>query len=134
MCVCAFFCIPKKGEGLFRPIVNMRPINKCIKYEHFKMESLKSVRFLVRKGDFMVKLDLKDAYFVVQVKIPSKKQGRSCNFSQTRGTTCNLPRRSFVSEKYKGRRLGRFENGHRIRKPELPKSSDGVLRHHCRFP
>lgn len=67
--VCAFFCIPKKGKGLFRPIVNMRPVNNCINtYEHTKMESLNSVRFLVRKGDFMVKVDLKDAYFVVPVK------------------------------------------------------------------
>jgi len=42
----------------------MQPVNKRMKFEKFKMESLNSVRFLVRKGDFMVKLDLKDAYFV----------------------------------------------------------------------
>lgn len=56
--VCAFFCISKNSKGLFRPIVNIRPVNKCIRYEHFKMENLNSVRFLVRKGDWMVKVDL----------------------------------------------------------------------------
>ena len=66
--VCSFFCIPKSGEGLFRPIVNLRPLNKCIRYEHFKMENLNSVRSLLREGDFMVKVDLKDAYFLVGVR------------------------------------------------------------------
>ena len=45
--VCSFFCIPKSGE-----------LNKCIRYEHFKMENLNSVRSLLREGDFMVKVDL----------------------------------------------------------------------------
>ncbi|KZR99751.1 Uncharacterized protein APZ42_004269, partial [Daphnia magna] len=38
-----------------------------IRYEHFKMENLESARFLLRKGDWMVKLDLKDAYLTVPV-------------------------------------------------------------------
>ena len=33
--------------------------------EHFKMEGIHMVRDLLRKGDFMVKIDLKDAYFTV---------------------------------------------------------------------
>jgi hypothetical protein len=46
--VCAFFCISKSGDGLFRPIVNLRPLNSCIRYEHFKMENLNSERSLLR--------------------------------------------------------------------------------------
>ena len=46
----------------------MRPVNKCIKYEHFKMENLNSMRFLLRKGNWMVKIDLKDVYFTVGVR------------------------------------------------------------------
>jgi hypothetical protein len=41
--VCSFFCIPKSGDGLFRPIVNLRQLNRCIRYEHFKMENLNTV-------------------------------------------------------------------------------------------
>ncbi len=54
--VCSFFCIPKKAGG-FRPIVNLKPVNHFIRYEHFQMESLETVRFLVREGDWFVKLD-----------------------------------------------------------------------------
>ncbi len=64
--VCSFFCIPKKTGG-FRPIVNLKPVNHFIRYEHFKMESLETVRFLVREGDWFAKLDLKDAYLTVPV-------------------------------------------------------------------
>jgi hypothetical protein len=58
--------VPKKTGG-HRPIVNLKPLNKFIVYEHFKMENLETVRFLVRKGDWFVKLDLKDAYLTVPV-------------------------------------------------------------------
>jgi hypothetical protein len=48
--ICSFFCVPKKVKG-FRPIVNLKPLNRFIKYEHFKMENLETVRFLTRKRD-----------------------------------------------------------------------------------
>jgi hypothetical protein len=66
--VCSFFCIKKNQAGQFRPIVNLKPLNNFIRYQHFKMEDLESVRFLVRKGDWLAKVDLKDAYFTVAVK------------------------------------------------------------------
>ncbi|KZR97418.1 Uncharacterized protein APZ42_007730, partial [Daphnia magna] len=70
--VCSFFCVPKKTGG-FRPIVNLKPVNKFINYEHFKMESLETVRFLVREGDWFIKLDLKDAYLTVPVHVSHQK-------------------------------------------------------------
>jgi hypothetical protein len=48
--VCSLFVIPKKSGG-FRPIVNLKSLNRFIRYEHFKMENLDSARFLLRKGD-----------------------------------------------------------------------------------
>jgi hypothetical protein len=36
----AFFCIWKKQVGKFRPIVNLNPLNRFIKYQHFQMEIL----------------------------------------------------------------------------------------------
>ena len=64
---CSFFCIPKK-TGEFRPIVNLKPANQCIRYEPFQMEDLETVRFLVREGNWFVKLDLKDAYLTALVQ------------------------------------------------------------------
>ena len=58
---------PKRQEVKFHPIVNLKPLNKFIKYEHFKMENLKTVRFLVRKGDYFIKLELTDAYLTVPI-------------------------------------------------------------------
>ena len=64
--ICSFFCVPKKTGG-HRPIVNLKPLNKFIVYEHFKMENLETVRFLVKKEDWFIKLDLKDTYLTVPV-------------------------------------------------------------------
>ena len=60
------FAIPKKNGG-FRPIINLRNLNRHIRYEHFKMEGLDVVRNLLQKGDWLAKLDLKDAYLTVPV-------------------------------------------------------------------
>jgi len=65
--VSPFFSVPKKTPGKFWPIVNMKYLNSFIRYEHFKMENLESVRSLFRKGDFMAKNDLKDAYFTFPI-------------------------------------------------------------------
>ena len=64
--VCSLFVIPKKSGG-FRPIVNLKPLNQFIRYEHFKMENLDTARCLLKIGDWMVKFDLKDAYLTVPV-------------------------------------------------------------------
>jgi hypothetical protein len=58
------FVIPKKSGG-WRPIINLKRLNSFIRYKHFKMEGLDCVRYLLQRGDWMVKLDLQDAYFLV---------------------------------------------------------------------
>ena len=59
--VCSLFVILKKSGGIW-PIVNLKPLNRFIRYEHFKMENLDSARFILRKRDWLAKLDFKDAY------------------------------------------------------------------------
>lgn len=63
--VSAGFCVPKP-EG-WRPVIDMRELNYCIVKRHFKMESLRTVRDMILPGDFMVKIDIKDAYLHVPV-------------------------------------------------------------------
>lgn len=63
--VSAGFCVPKP-DG-WRPVIDMRGLNNSVVKRHFKMESLKTVRELIQSGDFMVKIDIKDAYLHVPV-------------------------------------------------------------------
>jgi len=59
--------VPKKG-GKRRPIINL----KAQIHPTFKMEGIQSLRELILPGDFMIKLDLKDAYFQFQYTTLSK--------------------------------------------------------------
>ena len=65
--------VTPKGEFQFRPIINLKVLNSYVPYHHFKMEGLKDVKFLLRKGDWMCKIDLKDAYFSVPLSTQSRK-------------------------------------------------------------
>ena len=63
------FTIPKKGGEERRPIINLRALNTFLSPPHFKMEGLKTVKDLLRQGDFLCKVDLKDAYFMVSIAL-----------------------------------------------------------------
>ena len=56
------FLRPKKN-GSQRPVFNLKPLNKFVQYEHFKMEGMPMVLDLVQEGYWITKVDLKDAYF-----------------------------------------------------------------------
>ena len=60
------FGVPKK-EGKTRIVINLKPLNKLLEIEHFKMEGLSMVPDLVKKGDFCCKIDMADAYFAVPI-------------------------------------------------------------------
>ena len=63
--VSQIFTIPKKDSGKERPVENLKALNGFVCYEHFKKEGLKLLPDLLQPNDWLVKLDLKDAYFVV---------------------------------------------------------------------
>ena len=60
------FLRPKKN-GTFRPVFNLKPLNRFIRYEHFKMEGMQMLSSMLQNGDWMCTLDLKYAYFCVAV-------------------------------------------------------------------
>ena len=60
------FLVQKKDGGQ-RPVINLKRLNQYVEYQHFKLEGIQALKSLVKKGDFMVKLDLSDAYFGVPI-------------------------------------------------------------------
>ena len=56
-----FFLVQKKTGG-YRPILNLRQLNKFDKRKRFKLDSIRTVKVLLQQGDFTTSLDLKDAY------------------------------------------------------------------------
>ena len=60
------FLVEKKDGGQ-RPVVNLKCLNQFMRVEHFKMEGLHLLPDLIQPGDWMIKLDLKDAYLQVPI-------------------------------------------------------------------
>ncbi len=54
-----------KKDGGWRPVFNLRHLNTYLRYDHFKMEGLFMLQGLLKAGNYVAKLDLKDAYFTV---------------------------------------------------------------------
>ena len=61
-----YFIVKKKGGG-FRPILDLRQLNKFLKVFKFKMLTNVTLLNMIRKNDWFTSLDLKDAYFHVGV-------------------------------------------------------------------
>ena len=60
------FLVPK-SDGSWHPVVNLKSLNTWVVPHHFKMESISTVKGLLIRGDWMVKLDLKDAYLFIPI-------------------------------------------------------------------
>ena len=58
--------VPKK-TGDFRPVINLKPLNQFMQKIHFKMENIRMDLNCISVGDFMISLDLKDAYFSIPI-------------------------------------------------------------------
>ena len=60
------FLRPKK-DGTYRMILNLKSLNKFIKYHHFKMDSLLTVLQMLTPSCYMTSCDLRDAYYCIYV-------------------------------------------------------------------
>ncbi len=56
-----------KGDGGLRPILDLRRLNFSLYKGKFKMLTIKTIMSQVQEGDWFVTIDLKDAYFHIQV-------------------------------------------------------------------
>ncbi len=61
-----YFLVPKRNGGL-RPIMDLRRLNFSLYKGKFKMLTIKTIMSQVQEGDWFVTIDLKDAYFHIQV-------------------------------------------------------------------
>ncbi len=61
-----YFLVPKKDGGL-RPILDLRRLNHALMRRLFRMITLKQILSQIRTGDWFCSLDLKDAYFHIQI-------------------------------------------------------------------
>ena len=66
------FLVNKKDGG-HQPVINLKFLNSFIPYQHFKMEGMHLIKDLLQEHDFLIKIDLKDAYF----GIPLDKSSRN---------------------------------------------------------
>jgi hypothetical protein len=66
------FLVPKKTRD-FRPVISLKLLNHFVDKIHFKMEHIQMVLNAISPGDYMVSLDLKDAYFSVPIFQPHRK-------------------------------------------------------------
>ncbi len=61
-----YFLVPKRDGGL-RPILDLRRLNLSLYKGKFKMLTMRTILSQVQEGDWFVTIDLKDAYFHIQV-------------------------------------------------------------------
>lgn len=64
--VSTIFLRPKK-DGAHRTILNLKQFNAFVEYHHFKMDTLDTAINMIKRGCFMVLVDLKDAYYTVPI-------------------------------------------------------------------
>ncbi len=64
-----YFLVPKKDGGL-RPILDLRHLNLALMKWPFRMITLKQILSQICPGDWFFSLDLKDAYFHIQIAPP----------------------------------------------------------------
>jgi hypothetical protein len=55
------------------PVINLKGSNQYVVHRHLKMEGLSFLNHLVKPGDRLAKLDLKDAYFKVPMHLSDRE-------------------------------------------------------------
>ena len=63
----------KKKDGGNRPVISLKCLNNFIPYQHFKMEVLYCLKYILDGNEFLYKTNLKAAYFLVPLSKQSIK-------------------------------------------------------------
>lgn len=62
-----------KPSGAWRPILNLKKLNKSIRAKRFRMDTLQVVMENLVVGEYVTSIDLKDAYFHVPIHLRDRK-------------------------------------------------------------
>ena len=62
----SLFLVPKTDNS-WRSVLNLKLLNDFLVATHFKLETTRSVKDHVQPGDWLARLDLKDAYLMVPI-------------------------------------------------------------------
>ena len=71
-----------KASGSWRPVIDLSLLNLRVLKTPFKMETIQSTLLSVRRGDWMVSIDLKDAYLQVPIHPESRRYLRFMAFNK----------------------------------------------------
>ena len=55
------------SSGQYCPVINLQALNQFVETHPFKMESLQVAKSLIQPGDYLMKTDLKGAYYTVPI-------------------------------------------------------------------
>ena len=64
--VSRIFTVPKK-DGSRRLVVDLKPLNLFIRKQRFKMEGMGMLKSILQIGEWMISIDVKDAYLSVVI-------------------------------------------------------------------
>ncbi|TRY93182.1 hypothetical protein DNTS_006308, partial [Danionella cerebrum] len=84
-----YFLVPKKAGGL-RPILDLKRLNRHLAKYRFKMLTVRCILPCIRPGDWFATIDLKDAYFQVEV-VPRHRPFLRAMLTSTRSYPSVLP-------------------------------------------
>ena len=62
------FMVPKKNSEKLRPVINLKPLNQFLVKKTFKMGHLKVIIKVMQQGDWVVSIDLTDAYMHIPIR------------------------------------------------------------------
>ncbi len=70
------------------PRINLKALNQYVQTYHFKIEGLQTLKDLIKPGDWLAMVDLKDAYFVISIDPSYRKYLRFVVDNQTYQFNC----------------------------------------------
>lgn len=76
-CYSVLFIVPKK-DGSWRAVLDLKWVNKFITKRRFRMETLRSILDSLRHLDFLVSLDLREAYLHIPIHPSHRRFLRFC--------------------------------------------------------
>ena len=67
----SLFLVAKRSGG--RPVINLRPLNRFVPNQKFRMESILLPKDILKPNSFLAKIDLKDAFYSIPIAKMSRK-------------------------------------------------------------